>query len=76
MCSKDAQKSMLSMYVTGASSQSNASFGQGSGPIWLNNVRCNGSERRLLSCVTNSIGNHNCGHHEDAGVICTTSESD
>ncbi|XP_077426272.1 uncharacterized protein LOC144054820 [Vanacampus margaritifer] len=47
-----------------------AQFGQGTGPIWLDNVECTGSEAKLGECSHRGIGLHNCGHHEDAGVIC------
>ena len=47
-----------------------ARFGEGSGPIWLNDVACMGTESSLSSCFHNGLGNHNCGHYEDAGVIC------
>ena len=48
-----------------------AYFGQGSGPILLDNVNCYGSEKTLLSCRTgNPIGEHNCQHSQDAGVRC------
>ena len=39
-------------------------------PIWLDNVNCNGLESRLIDCQHNGIGNHNCDHRKDAGVIC------
>lgn len=52
----------------------NAFFGQGTDRIWLDDVTCNGSEESLNSCSHNGIGEHNCGHREDAGVECTMSE--
>ena len=50
--------------------QSFAHFGQGSGPITLDNVQCTGTETSLTSCTHGGIGVHNCGHSEDASVIC------
>ena len=47
-----------------------AFFGAGSGPIHYDNVLCSGSEARLADCPHNGIGNHNCFHGEDAGVVC------
>ena len=46
-------------------------FGQGSGPIFLDDVVCvGGSEASLLQCGHNPPGEHNCDHTEDAGVLC------
>ena len=53
-----------------ATAVSRARFGQGSGPILLDNVRCSGSEETLLQCNHRGVGIHNCQHSEDAGVIC------
>ena len=47
-----------------------AEFGQGSGRIWMDNVQCSGREASLDMCDHNGFGNQNCGHNEDAGVVC------
>ncbi|XP_062575526.1 deleted in malignant brain tumors 1 protein-like [Saccostrea cucullata] len=51
----------------------NARYGQGSGPIWLDNLGCNGYESDVAYCSSNGWGRHDCGHSEDAGVYCTNS---
>uniref|UniRef100_A0A671EVP6 SRCR domain-containing protein n=1 Tax=Rhinolophus ferrumequinum TaxID=59479 RepID=A0A671EVP6_RHIFE len=48
-----------------------AHFGPGSGDILLDNLQCSGSENHLGQCHSSSWSDHNCGHHEDAGVICS-----
>ena len=48
----------------------NAHFGAGTGPIHLDNVGCNGSERNLINCSRSSFGHCYYGHQEDAGVRC------
>ena len=46
-------------------------LGEGIGPIFLDQLMCNGSEASLLECLpSENIGFHNCHHNEDAGVRC------
>ena len=52
-----------------------ANFGQGIGPIFLDNVGCNGTESTLLSCSHRITSLHYCSHLEDAGVVCPPCES-
>ncbi|KAI6658615.1 Scavenger receptor cysteine-rich protein type 12 isoform X1 [Oopsacas minuta] len=51
-----------------------ANFGEGTGPIWLDDVQCRGSEEKLSQCVNIGLGLHNCYHSEDAGVVCERNE--
>ncbi|XP_039623877.1 scavenger receptor cysteine-rich type 1 protein M130-like [Polypterus senegalus] len=46
-------------------------FGGGSGVIWLNKVKCRGTEAHLWDCQHEPLGKNDCEHKEDAGVNCT-----
>ena len=54
----------------GATPRTNAFFGQGSGPILLDDVMCNGLENRLIDCTHRGFEVDNCVHSQDAGVTC------
>uniref|UniRef100_A0A8C3CIX1 Soluble scavenger receptor cysteine-rich domain-containing protein SSC5D n=1 Tax=Cairina moschata TaxID=8855 RepID=A0A8C3CIX1_CAIMO len=58
---------------TAVSAQGLSSFGQGSGPIWLEGVRCLGTEATLAECPVKPWGLHTCSHMEDASVVCSGS---
>ena len=55
------------------SAPGNARFGQGSRRILLDDVSCTGIETSLASCTHRGVGLHNCGHSEDASVVCRPS---
>ncbi|NXE57188.1 C163A protein, partial [Casuarius casuarius] len=48
-----------------------AHFGQGQGPIWLDEVNCTGTEAALSECKDKDWGVHGCEHGEDASVVCS-----
>ena len=63
-----AVSSQLLIITLVGSARRYAFFGRGSGLIFMDNVRCNGTEQFLTNCTHNT--SHNCYHYEDAGVTC------
>ncbi|CAC5410844.1 HMCN [Mytilus coruscus] len=45
--------------------------GGGTDPVWLDDMGCDGTERRIADCRHPGWGTENCGHNEDVGVRCT-----
>ncbi|XP_069114155.1 scavenger receptor cysteine-rich type 1 protein M130-like isoform X2 [Argopecten irradians] len=56
---------------SGGEAYSRAYFGEGTGPVWMEELDCTGSECNLADCPFPGWGNVNCNHREDAGVKCT-----
>ena len=54
----------------GGRAYSNAHFGTGSGPIFLDDVQCSLNSNQLLECSSRPILSHDCLHSADAGVGC------
>ncbi|XP_058715673.1 soluble scavenger receptor cysteine-rich domain-containing protein SSC5D-like isoform X3 [Poecile atricapillus] len=56
---------------TALAAPGHAHFGQGQDPIWLDGTHCTGEELTLSQCHLHTWGEHNCGHSEDAGAVCS-----
>jgi hypothetical protein len=57
----------LLIYSTDATPRLSAYFGQGTGSILRQYLRCSGTESRVVDCP---ISSSSCSHSEDAGVTC------
>ena len=57
-------------YNGASSAPADAVFGQGTGPIWLDDVNCEGNETLITQCSRGGWGVHNCGRGKNAGVVC------
>ncbi|KAJ8017942.1 Neurotrypsin [Holothuria leucospilota] len=57
-------------YQTALAGPTEGYFGLGTGPIWMDNVQCRGTEVSLSECNQPPLGEHDCRHFEDAGVAC------
>ena len=61
----------LCFYICSFSGEDlNEKYGGGTGPIWLDNVNCNGSETDIGNCSHRGWGTHDCGHIEDVSIRC------
>ncbi|XP_009322154.1 PREDICTED: antigen WC1.1-like, partial [Pygoscelis adeliae] len=46
-------------------------FGSVSGPIWMDEVHCRGTEYALSDCKQHGRDQHNRNHGRDAGLMCS-----
>ena len=51
-------------YYTGAT------YGQGCGPVFIDDLDCSGDEERLEHCFHRSVCSTNCDHSQDVAVYC------
>ncbi len=58
------------LHHTGATALDGGYFGSGFGPYQLDDVDCDGGQYSLLACDTATVGIHNCGTGQSAGVMC------
>ena len=69
----DAQVVCRSLgYSNASDAPKYAHFGRGSGQIWLDDVNCSGHESSIAMCLHSGWGINDCGHNEDASVICSS----
>ena len=66
----DATVACRQLGYQGGTTLSSSSFREGTGPIWLDDLICTGSESRLVDCKHSGYGVHNCVHYQDAGLRC------
>ena len=58
-------------YNSGAVAFPGAQFNPGTGPIFLDQIVCSGSETSVLDCRQHTpLGLPTCEHSQDAGVRC------
>ena len=43
---------------------------------WLDELRCLGTESRLINCPANTIGDEDCTHTQDVALVCTACKLD
>ena len=60
-------------YEQAQSIRSNSYYGRGTGNVWMDRVKCSGTEASLVQCPHNGWGNVNSrcnSHRDDVGVKC------
>ncbi|XP_070551036.1 scavenger receptor cysteine-rich domain-containing protein DMBT1-like [Ptychodera flava] len=53
-----------------------AKYGEGSGPVWFDNIRCTGNEESIFECGFSENRKNSCGHYQDVSVSCTSTPNE
>ena len=59
-------------FYSSAYAYGSATYGQGTGPIWLSRLSCFGNESSLFECGQLHVETKNCIHSNDAAVHCSS----
>lgn len=61
----------LGFQTEGAIGLRGSFYGDGTGPIFLDEIDCSPTNDDILAeCLSSDVGDHNCDHKEDASVMC------
>ena len=60
----------LGFNTFGAIPRRYSSYGQGTGPVFLNLVSCYGNESSILNCSSSRVYSYCSSHYSDSGVEC------
>jgi len=56
--------------VGGCEGKAAMTYGEGHGPIWVDDIKCTGVESNIDECLKSNWGVTNCQHKEDFVCLC------
>ena len=57
-------------YIDAEDLRYRAYYGEGTGPIWIDQIHCSNGAESVMDCKHDGWGINDCSHREDAGVKC------